>query len=55
MLRTEFLSYSIRDLSGRIIKESALYGETQISLSGIPKGLYFMTLDGKTSRLLITH
>lgn len=55
VLRTECMSYNIRDLSGRTIKEGALNGATQISLSEIPKGLYFMTLDGKTSRLLITN
>ena len=55
VLRTESLVYSIHDLSGRIIKEGALKGEKQISLSDIPKGMYFIALDGKTSRLLITN
>jgi len=43
----------ITDISGRLVDTMSLRGQTNISLAGYDAGIYFFTIDEKSTRVVV--
>ena len=48
--------YRIANVLGQVLKNGMIHGETQqVDVNGLPAGLYFITIGGKTQKLEVKH